>query len=508
MTAPTEVGAVTEAAAATPAAGGSTPGGMASGMARRLVRGASWSLVAQLLPVIIGLVMTPFLLHHLGLVRFGLYVLASTVVSFLRTFDGGLGATAIRFFSVHAGAGARDKTTRLLVSLVGVVVIVGGFVGAVFELFVPLIVRAFGVSAPLRAEGAYLMRVLIVLVVFGIATGLFGSVAAAQQRFAWLSITSVTVTITGAVGYVVVLEQGDGLRAMALVLAGQSVLGALMIIPWSLQWLDRSAVRPATHAEMREFFRYASRTQLVTLGSLVTLETDSVIVGVAQGPSSVSYYSTGAGFAFQLRQVVLNGLGPIAAQLGRSFGARGHEARAEFESLQRVWVVVVTAWCAAGLGSAYVAMTVWLGPTYGIAGVVATVLAFSNMINLWTGGDDLVAADDRLPRHRGPLRGHWRGYQRPVDRRARGAAGALRDHDRYRRRPDRRLGLPAPVDQRRRGRAPAELSVRGAVALRVAEPGRHLGDRVRGAAGSAAGTARPAAVRPADAAGLCRLRGP
>ena len=378
---------MTSVADPAPAISGDDPAGGPdhAGTARRLLRGASWSFLAQTTPVVISLVMTPFLIHHLGLELFGLSVLASTVISLLRTFDGGLAGTAIRFFAIQAGAERRDETTRLLTSLVTLVLVVGGLIGAVAELLVPAIIRAFGVTPSLRGEGIFQLRVLIVLVVLGVAAGLFSSVLSARQRFAWLSCVSVMGTALSAVGFVIALELGYSLRALALITAGQTVLSILLTVPVACRWLDRGAVGFASRAELREFWRFAWRTQLVSIGSLINLESDSFIVGVARGPSQVGFYSVGAGFALQLRQVVLNGLGPIASQLGRAFGARGLAATEEFEALQRVWVIGTTAWCAACLGSAYVAMTVWLGPAYGITGYVATVLGFANMINLWTG---------------------------------------------------------------------------------------------------------------------------
>ena len=75
-----------------------------------LVRGGGWNAAAQLSPILVNLALTPYVIHGLGLARFGLYILAVSIADFFSSFDGGLYAAAQRYFAVYAGQTDRKRS--------------------------------------------------------------------------------------------------------------------------------------------------------------------------------------------------------------------------------------------------------------------------------------------------------------------------------------------------------------------------------------------------------------
>jgi O-antigen/teichoic acid export membrane protein len=121
---PTETTAIPGTATPLDAAGISVPGTPPSPTAgdkkppglRGVARGFSWGTVGQLTGVAGNLVLTPFIIHGLGLQRYGIFVLVVTLSGMLTTFDGGAMTAAARYFSVYAGTDDKLSTTRLLVT--------------------------------------------------------------------------------------------------------------------------------------------------------------------------------------------------------------------------------------------------------------------------------------------------------------------------------------------------------------------------------------------------------
>ncbi len=83
---------------------------------RGVARGFSWGTAGQLIGVAGNLVLTPFIIHGLGVERYGIFVLVVTITGMLTTFDGGVMAAASRYFSIYAGTDDRRSTTQLLVT--------------------------------------------------------------------------------------------------------------------------------------------------------------------------------------------------------------------------------------------------------------------------------------------------------------------------------------------------------------------------------------------------------
>ena len=79
---------------------------------RGVARGFSWGTAGQLIGVAGNLVLTPFIIHGLGVERYGIFVLVVTLTGMLTSFDGGVMGAAARYFAVYAGTDDRRSTTQ------------------------------------------------------------------------------------------------------------------------------------------------------------------------------------------------------------------------------------------------------------------------------------------------------------------------------------------------------------------------------------------------------------
>ena len=72
---------------------------------KQLARGVAVSWASTLASIIAGFVMAPFLIHHLGVVGYGVWVLIQSTISYMYLTDLGLRTAVIRFV-------ARDYANR------------------------------------------------------------------------------------------------------------------------------------------------------------------------------------------------------------------------------------------------------------------------------------------------------------------------------------------------------------------------------------------------------------
>jgi len=91
-------------------------------------------------------------------IRFGAIWCLLTVMSvilFLVSFDGGISPTAGRYFAVYAGADDRRNATRLLVTLVLLILLLSSVVSVSMFFLAPLIVPLFHMPDHLRASAVF-----------------------------------------------------------------------------------------------------------------------------------------------------------------------------------------------------------------------------------------------------------------------------------------------------------------------------------------------------------------
>ncbi len=354
--------------------------------AAALLRGGGWNTGAQLAPLAVNLVLTPFVIHGLGIGRFGLYILATSIADFLGTFDGGLYSSSQRYFAVYAGAEDRRSTSRLCLSLTAAVLVLGTVMAGVLAVLAPVLLSLFRISDPLRSEGQFLLRALGIVIALELLRGVFAAILNARQRFAVSSLTTVGQYGVYAVGVILAVHNGWGLRGIATTLLVQTGLSTLVLAVAARRYLSLSLMRFLPRRELADFLRYASRAQVAGLSDLINLQSDSMIIGGFLNVQSVTFYSSGRNFASQLRSLPWNAISPAASMLGRTYGERGSEAVLEqFRQLQRWWVQACSGWIAVAAGAAYFGVTQWLGPGFRLAGVVAVVLLVGYLFRLWAG---------------------------------------------------------------------------------------------------------------------------
>lgn len=356
------------------------------GLRGTIIRGASWTTLGQFVPVAVNVALTPVLIAYLGLERYGLYVLANTIVIFLNSFDGGIGASMSRFSSVYAGTNDRAAATRLVTSMTLVVTAVATLLFCMMFFLAGSILAFFNASASLLSQGRYLLTSLAVVLALAQFRSLFAAQLTARQLYAWQSLVSISSYAVFAAGVVVTIRFDAGLVGLARTFLAQAGLQFVLVAGRTIGYFELRAVKFMPRSELGAFLKFASRVQATSLTTIVSQQADAFITGKFLSVGAVGLYGAGANFANQLRGVLFNVLGPMSTAIAQAYGRGGDdEAIALFTRLQERWVDVSTAWSAVGVGAVYFGVQAWLGPDFRLAAVVAAVLTAAYAVHMWTG---------------------------------------------------------------------------------------------------------------------------
>src|SRR6185312_16044893 len=81
---------------------------------RKLTGGVVIGWMSTLLAIAVGLYMTPFLIHHLGKVGYGVWVLVQSAVSYMYLLDLGLRTTVVRFSAEAHARGDHAEVSNVV----------------------------------------------------------------------------------------------------------------------------------------------------------------------------------------------------------------------------------------------------------------------------------------------------------------------------------------------------------------------------------------------------------
>lgn len=348
--------------------------------AKTLIKGTSWSTASQVIPLVINLAMTPWVIQGLGGGRYSVFLLITTIVALLGNLDGGIGQSALRFFTIYAGRDDRVATTRLLFSVSAIVVAGGLLVSVIVLPFTPQILTFFKLDDSLRHEATVLLFVMVPVTAFLLLRNLYSSVVYARQRFGTMSVAILAGYAAYTAGVVFTVVNGWGLYGIAGSLVAQAIVLGAISVPVGVSYLDRSGLTLMGREEFGEFFRYAWRVQVSGLVAFVGYQKDQLVAGRVLSAQQSGPFGQGTSFATQLSWMPQNAVGPIQAMIGQRVGAGGpRSAVSATESVQRAWVKGVTGWCAVGAPAAYFGVRAWLPDSFAQAGTVAAVLILGNL---------------------------------------------------------------------------------------------------------------------------------
>lgn len=257
------------------------------GRTSRLLRGALVGYGHQFAVILVGLWLTPFLLHRLGEQRLGLWLVSGQLLGYLALMDLGVLALLPREVAFASGSpdarDARDRVGRL-VSQVRSIVRWQLLLLSAAALFVVLLLPAewrqlrWPLACTLAAFLALYPARVYVAALQGLQDHAF---LARSQLFGWIVGTGVTIAVVLA---------GGGLYALA---AGWiCTTGVPAVAAWTRtrgRWPDRHVGDAVEHSG--QYFRRSGWVSLGQVAQVLMNGSDVLLLGRLFGPAAVVAYT-------------------------------------------------------------------------------------------------------------------------------------------------------------------------------------------------------------------------
>ena len=100
----------------------------------KTLRNSAYYFVGYLLPILTGIVVTPFVVHRLGVAEYGIFILANTITAFLGYIDLGLGTAFTKYTAEYHARKDFSALSRLVGSIQGLSYMYGSMGLVVFAI--------------------------------------------------------------------------------------------------------------------------------------------------------------------------------------------------------------------------------------------------------------------------------------------------------------------------------------------------------------------------------------
>jgi O-antigen/teichoic acid export membrane protein len=292
--------------------------------ARRIAQNILSNWLALAITTVVGFFLSPFVVHHLGNLTYGVWVIIMSLVAYMNLLDLGLRGAVTRFVSKGSAQNNHQESSqavsgalwiRLWISLA--IIVTGFVVSAGFN-------HVFTIPIELQQTARVAVLITAITVALNLWCGVFGGVLVALHRYDLTSTVSILQTCVRAAGIIWLLRSGHGILGLAIwdlvtAVAANSVLSFLCFKVYPQ--LKVVFTRP-DRATLKKLWTYSLYAFLINVAVQVTYYTDNVVVGAFLTPAAVTLYAIGGILVGYIRQIV-SSMTTTFTPLASTFEAEG-----------------------------------------------------------------------------------------------------------------------------------------------------------------------------------------
>jgi O-antigen/teichoic acid export membrane protein len=326
--------------------------------------GSSWFALGM--SVLVGIFLSPYIIHHLGDDAFGLWVIIFSVTGYYGLFDLGIRSSIVRYIAKYSATDEHEELNQLVNTAmfsyggIGIAAMVMTLIATYYVDSIFKIPPAFLVTA------RWLLLMVGTSVSLGFPLGVFSGILEGLQRFYLLNFTSISTTLLRALLIVIALRHGYGLLTVALITVGLPLLGTLvnaaavfrhLRLSFGPQYLSRSS--------LRRIASYSGTTFLIIVAGRLRFKTDALVIGTFVSAAAVTYFTIGSRLVDYASETV-SSLAQIFVPMSSQSQAKG-----DLDALRKILVLGNRA-CAFIIFPITAVLTIlgksvieaWVGPKY------------------------------------------------------------------------------------------------------------------------------------------------
>jgi O-antigen/teichoic acid export membrane protein len=267
---------------------------------RSLVRNTFFNALGYCWTLLIGFLVTPILIHFIGLKTYGLYILYGSILAWLWILDLGLSTAATRSLSHHAADGKEDLFWECLNTTITIKLAVGLFIAGSAFLGSDLLSNLPGMNT-LPGTGPVL-RIMALSYAISNFSQAYTAALAARQRMDIPNRLGMFISIPATAVSVTALALGMGLEGFLAVNLAASTL-YLALARSTLRRISPSPTIPTpffSRLEFRELLGFSWKQSFNRMADTFLTSADRLILG--SDFTAISRYQLGATIGWRIRE--------------------------------------------------------------------------------------------------------------------------------------------------------------------------------------------------------------
>jgi O-antigen/teichoic acid export membrane protein len=356
-----------------------------SKISEKIIKNTLYNTIGKFWGILVVLFLTPYIVSRLGVERYGIWALLTSLVGYIGFLDLGIGGSYVRYIAEYYTQ--KDYSKVNFVVNTGFLFCLGlAFILIPLALFLtePLLIF-LKIDPSLYPEINFVFFWGVVIFSLSNATFVFGSVQTGLQRMELTNIVAVVLTIPYALGIILFLELGYGLKGLMINIGIMWMIQTLVNFYIAKKILPQFSFNPFLfRREMfAELLRFGIKLQISRLSQLVSFQVDKLLITYFLSVGKVTFYDLGSKITGSIRKLPLllvSALVPASAEIFAK-GDKEGLSRLYFRGSKYLFAVSTPLFFFIVVCSEML-VNVWMGPGYDIASSVIRILSVGYFFNV------------------------------------------------------------------------------------------------------------------------------
>ncbi|HKP14383.1 MAG TPA: oligosaccharide flippase family protein [Blastocatellia bacterium] len=245
------------------------------------------------LEMVVGVVMLPFNIAHLGQSAYGLWVLAASITAYFSMLDLGYGVAQVKFAAQYRARRDHRGLNEIVSTLFFFFTLVGLAAMGVGALLAFNLERLFNVTPDQAAVGRKVLLIITAYVAVGFPFSVFGGIVNGFQRHFMNGSVAIATVIAVAVANVAVLLAGYGLVELVVTTTTIRMLAYIGYRLNAYRAFPGLKIRPGfvKLTRLREVTGFSAFILLIDIANKVNYSTDTVVIGAFMGTVAIAVWA-------------------------------------------------------------------------------------------------------------------------------------------------------------------------------------------------------------------------
>ena len=334
---------------------------------------------------ILGLIVLPFNVAHLGASAYGLWMLTASVTTYFSVLDLGYSGALVKFVAQYRAR----RDFRALNEILSTTFSIFATFGVVTYLVAIGIAIFMGRLFQLSPEQVHVGRIVLLIISLNVAAGtafsVFGGVINGFQRYDLNNVVGTISSVLTAVVNVAVLAAGYGLVELVAATTVVRLLTYLVYRANAYRVFPALQLRLSSfrRERLREVTSFSVYMLLIDWANKMNYSVDALVIGAFLNTSAVAVWTVGQRLA-EVTQRLTNQLNDVLfpTVVDNDAGARTERLKAIFVQGTRLSLATVVPMGGAMMLMAGPLVQAWVGPEFARSALILQLLTLSVIVRV------------------------------------------------------------------------------------------------------------------------------